>query len=127
MKVRLAAFAIAGFMATAANADTWGMVEDESSFQPIRDRDQFVQIVSQGTLSRFGIKLTVEPDGRIDGRAFGAKVRGAWNWQDGFFCRDLYWGQRDLGANCQEVKVSGDTLRFTSDQGTGQYADLRLQ
>lgn len=103
------------------------MVSDASSFTAVTEREQFVDIVSRGTLSRFGIKLNVKPDGKIDGRAFGRDVSGSWDWRDGYFCRDLFWGPREIGANCQEVKVSGSTLRFTSDQGAGRFADLRLR
>ena len=55
------------------------------------------------------------------------QVRGAWNWQNGYFCRNLYWGSREIGTNCQEVKISGDLVRFTSDLGEGNYADLMLR
>ncbi|MEM9433722.1 MAG: dihydrodipicolinate reductase [Pseudomonadota bacterium] len=93
----------------------------------IDTRDQFVQTVEGRNLTLFGIRLVVTPDGVIDGRAFGRDVKGQWQWRDGFFCRDLYWGTRDLGPNCQEVRLNGNKIRFTSDRGTGQYADLTLR
>ena len=43
------------------------------------------------------------------------------------FLPDLFYGERDLGPNCQEVQVNGETLRFTSDQGQGIHADLTLE
>jgi hypothetical protein len=96
-------------------------------FQPLRDQRSFVGLIEGRDLTRFGIRLEVTPEGDIKGDAFGRPVTGAWRWQDGFFCRDLYWGERDLGANCQEVQVNGETLRFISDRGEGQFADLRLE
>jgi hypothetical protein len=96
-------------------------------FQTVRDQDQFVKLVSGKELTRFGISLTVTPDGEIRGRAFGRPVTGDWQWTDGYFCRTLFYGERDLGPNCQEVKVQGATLRFTSDKGQGIYADLTLE
>ena len=111
----------------AASAGGWALASSETDFRRVDDRATFVNIVQQGTLNRFGITLEVTPDGRILGRAFGRKVTGAWAWRDGFFCRDLSWGARDLGPNCQEVKVSGRMVRFTSDEGRGQFADLRLR
>ena len=96
-------------------------------FVQINNRDTFVTLIQDRQLTRFGIKLRVRADGQIDGRAFGKNVRGAWRWQAGYFCRDLFWGQRDLGPNCQAVKVQGRTLRFISDQGTGEFADLTLR
>jgi len=96
-------------------------------FVSIDSRDTFVSLLKDRQLTRFGIKLTVTPDGQIAGRAFGREVSGAWRWQAGYFCRDLVWGQQDLGPNCQAVRVQGSTLRFISDKGTGQYADLILR
>jgi len=97
------------------------------SFKPVTSHDSFVSLMQNRELTRLGISLTVTPDGRIDGRAFGRDVSGAWRWQSGYFCRDLYWGSKNLGPNCQAVKVQGQTVRFISDQGTGEYADLTLR
>ncbi len=96
-------------------------------FRPVRDQSTFVNVIEGRNLTRFGIRLEVTPEGEIRGDAFGRPVRGEWRWQDGFFCRDLYWGERDLGPNCQEVQMNGETLRFISDRGAGIYADLRLR
>ena len=74
-----------------------------------------------------GIKVTVTPDGHINGKAYGRPVKGKWKWSDGYFCRDLSWGKMDLGPNCQEVRVNGKTVRFQSDRGTGRFADLRMR
>lgn len=115
---RLVAAALAMLIVAPASAE---------AFQKISDKTRFVQAVQNKELTRMGIGLDVTPDGKIIGRAFGRDVRGNWTWQDGYFCRDLYWGQRDLGYNCQEVKLHGQTIRFTSDRGTGQFADLTLR
>lgn len=93
----------------------------------IESRSDFVALTQDRALTRLGITLTVSPDGRIAGRAFGMPVRGAWNWQGGYFCRSLFYGERDLGDNCQLVEQVGPALRFTADQGKGMYADLRLR
>lgn len=96
-------------------------------FDKVDDREAFVSLVEDKSLKRFGIDLTVKPSGEIAGRAFGRNVSGAWKWKSGYFCRDLYWGKKDLGPNCQAVKVQGETIRFISDHGTGQFADLVLE
>lgn len=96
-------------------------------FQPIRNQSDFVEAVAGKHLTRVGIKLAVSPSGSIRGSAFGTPVTGAWDWNNGFFCRDLYFGTENLGANCQAVLISGTTMRFISDQGTGQWADLHLR
>ena len=93
----------------------------------IEKRDDFVSLVSGRALTRFGISLTVSPDGAIEGRAFGRKVTGAWRWDGGFFCRDLAFGDEPLEPNCQVVERRGETLRFIADRGAGEHADLRLR
>lgn len=97
------------------------------AFQDVRDEQGFVALVSGKSLVRTGITLTVGPDGSIKGRAFGRAVRGEWSWRAGYFCRDLYWGRRALGYNCQSVLIDGGVLRFVSDRGKGPFADLRLR
>jgi len=111
-----AVFAVAGSFA--ARAD---------EFRPITDRTSFVSLVQGKQLTRLGIRLDVLETGAILGKAFGKPVTGAWRWQNGLFCRDLYFGQQDLGPNCQVVKLRGDTLRFIADRGNGQYSDLSLR
>ncbi len=96
-------------------------------FQVVDDGTRFVSLIEGRALRRLGITLSVSPEGDITGRAFGAPVRGEWRWEDGYFCRDLFWNNTDLGYNCQLVQESGGTLRFTSDRGAGMYADLRLE
>jgi hypothetical protein len=97
-------------------------------FQRIDGRDSFLSVVKDRDLTRFGIRVKVTDRGQIIGRAFGQKVTGDWSWRDGFFCRDLYWGGAELDLNnCQTVEVNGDTLRFTSDKGSGDSAKLRLK
>jgi hypothetical protein len=96
-------------------------------FAPVTKRDRFVALIEGRDLTRFGITINVTPDGQIKGRAFGRDVTGAWRWNGDYFCRDLYWGKMDLGPNCQAVRVQGNTLRFISDLGAGQFADLNLK
>lgn len=99
-----------------------------ADFQRVTDRDRFVSLVSDRDLTRLGIRLQVKNDGRILGRAFGQKITGDWAWDGGYFCRDLFVNDDMLDPdNCQKVEVRGNTLRFTSDKGQGDYADLRLK
>ena len=99
-----------------------------AEFKRVNDRDNFVSLVKDRNLTRLGIRLNVKDDGKISGRAFGRKVSGDWSWSSGYFCRDLYLNGNILdGDNCQTVEVNGNTLRFTSDKGSGDSADLRLR
>ncbi len=119
---RLISILLFGFaLATSASAD---------SLTRISDRDTFVDIVKDRSLQipLFRINLKVFESGQIAGRAWGRDVRGNWQWSDdGYFCRNLYWGKEEIEPNCQLVELNGGSLRFTSDRGAGQYADLRLR
>ncbi|NNJ69617.1 MAG: dihydrodipicolinate reductase [Boseongicola sp.] len=111
--------AAAGLLATSALAEGFQRIEDES---------KFVNIIKDRELKRFGIRLQVDDSGKIVGRAFGQAVTGEWDWQNGFFCRDLYLGGKELDPdNCQLVEVRGNTVRFTSDMGQGDSANLRIE
>ena len=125
LRIAIAAAAMSLVPLTVA-AEGWSLASEKAAFQRIQDEGHFVDLMKQGQLSRFGITLKVAPDGRIAGRAFGREVTGIWDWRDGYFCRDMAWGSTALGPNCQEVAVSGSVVRFTSDMGRGQFADLRL-
>jgi hypothetical protein len=95
----------------------------------ILDSATFVDSVSGRTLALglFGVRLKIYEDGRIEGRGLGRPVTGFWRWQEGYFCRTLIWGTRDLGPNCQEVVLDAGKIEFTSDRGTGPSASFSLK
>lgn len=94
----------------------------------VDDQGAFVQLINGKTLTRPLVKLTVTPDGRIEGRGSVWDIEGTWSWKDGYFCRDLFWGGDALGYNCQEVQASPDgRIQFTSDRGAGDSAMFSLR
>jgi len=94
---------------------------------PITDRTQFVSLVSGKTLTRPLVRLEVSPAGQISGMGAVWSVTGNWSWQGSYFCRDIVWGGEPMGYNCQEVRVNGNRMRFTSDKGAGDYAEFNLR
>ena len=127
MFVRIALSLLLALSPVAALAEGWSLADSGAEFRRIDNRAKFVELVGEGELTRFGVAVKVEPDGQIRGRALGRSVTGAWDWRGGYFCRDLFWGSRGLGTNCQSVAVSGQIVRFTSDEGRGPFADLKLE
>ncbi|MEM8582095.1 MAG: dihydrodipicolinate reductase [Pseudomonadota bacterium] len=104
------------------------------AFERVISENRFVELVEGKSLSllrplllRSAVVLEVSSDGDITGTAMRKPVKGAWQWRDGFFCRDLAYGDRDLGPNCQVVEVKDDEIRFIADQGQGDRADFRLK
>jgi hypothetical protein len=95
--------------------------------RPINDRSSFLSLIEGKELRRLGIRLNVLQDGRIKGRAMGRDVTGRWYWKDRYFCREMLWGDLELSYNCQTVRLNGNALRFTSDKGRGDFADLKLR
>ena len=97
--------------------------------QSVNTKSEFVDLVSgRDLLSRlYRITLNVNPDGTINGRALGRDVTGDWIWNDGYFCRTMYWGKREIPYNCQLVEFDGRKLRFTTEKGTGYSADFFVQ
>lgn len=94
----------------------------------VDDQSKFVNVVAGKTLTRPLIKINVKPDGRIEGRGARWDIEGTWSWQDGYFCRDLFWGGDALGYNCQAVEATADgRIKFTSDKGQGDSAMFRLR
>jgi hypothetical protein len=98
-----------------------------ADFRPIHEESMFRALVEGRELTRFGVRLEVLPQGQITGRGFGMRVGGEWEWRDGYFCRTLEFGQSGDPYNCQLVLQDGNTLRFISDQGQGDQADLRIR
>ncbi|MFL4469694.1 dihydrodipicolinate reductase [Tateyamaria armeniaca] len=94
----------------------------------VDEQAEFVELVKGKTLTRPMVKIMVSSDGQIDGRGSLWDIEGSWSWQDGYFCRDLFWGGDALGYNCQEVQASADgQIKFTSDRGAGDSAMFRLR
>jgi hypothetical protein len=98
-----------------------------ADFEPVRAEGDFRALIEGRELTRFGVRLQVLQQGRITGSGFGFAVGGDWEWRNGYFCRTLEFAGTGDPYNCQLVLRNGDTLRFIKDQGSGDYADLRLR
>ena len=93
----------------------------------IKEEDRFINLIDGKKLKRFLIELSVQTDGTITGMGAGTDVTGNWNWQDNYFCRNLSWGNRDLGSDCQKVELKDQKLFFTSDKGRGATAGFSIR
>lgn len=98
----------------------------QAELRKLNTYEEFIAYVQGKTLKRPLVELRVTKDGRIAGRGMRWDVEGNWRWENGYFCRDLYWDGDPLGYNCQEVRASGKRIRFTSDRGRGRSAEFRL-
>jgi hypothetical protein len=101
-----------------------------NEFQPVRDEGDFLALVQNRELriSLYNLSLSLLPDGRIEGSALGWDITGSWQWQNGYFCREMDWSGMAIEQNCQLVEAQGaEKLRFTVDQGSGDSATFRLR
>ncbi|WP_143516832.1 dihydrodipicolinate reductase [Pseudooceanicola antarcticus] len=96
-------------------------------FLPIETRADFLDLVDGAKLTTLGMTLYIRSDGRITGTAYGARLRGEWEWSDAYFCRTLSWGGQNLPLNCHSVTLLSRTLRMTEQEGQGTFVDFFLQ
>ncbi|MEM1236252.1 MAG: dihydrodipicolinate reductase [Pseudomonadota bacterium] len=100
-----------------------------AAMEKIDQREVFIDALDGRdlTIRLYALTLTVTDDGNITGRAAGRDVTGDWKWEDGYFCRQMMWGSREIPYNCQLVELEGDRMRFTTDRGTGDNAVFRMR
>lgn len=98
-----------------------------AEFSKVENQSDFIDLVRDKKLKRPFVNLEVSAEGEISGYGAAWPVTGNWTWDDGYFCRDLFWAGDSLGYNCQEVQAYGNRIRFTSDRGTGDSAEFRLR
>ena len=103
-------------MSAAAQTNQW-----------ISKENEFINLIDGKTLNRFLIKLSVGKDGTISGTGAGIDVKGNWYWQGDYFCRSLFWGEQNLGSDCQKVELINQKLFFTADQGSGATAGFTIK
>jgi hypothetical protein len=106
-----------------------GTAATAQSYEPVTDRDTFLQLLGDKNLSNrlYGVNLKVSPDGSIAGTGAGWDITGTWSWESGYFCREMDWGGDPIAYNCQLVESNGPDMRFTTDQGAGESASFRLR
>ncbi len=102
-----------------------------TEYRTVSDRGEFLSLVDGKELriGALGIRIRVEDDGSIAGRASGWDLTGRWNWQDGYFCREMDWSGYEIEYNCQLVEVTdaNNRVRFTVDRGAGDSAIFNLR
>jgi hypothetical protein len=75
-----------------------------------------------------GNSFTSHADGRVTGRWGGQRMVGGWQWNQGFWCRNVRVGQApETGTDCQLVELRGNQVRITRNQGRGEAGLGTLQ
>jgi hypothetical protein len=99
------------------------------AFERVSDKSAFIERIAGKSLTNrlYNVTLAVSATGSISGRAFDRAIEGVWSWREGYFCREMTWGDRAIPFNCQLVEARGNEMRFTSDQGAGASASFKLR
>ncbi|MCC5988659.1 MAG: hypothetical protein JJT95_13330 [Pararhodobacter sp.] len=101
-------------------ADAWTRITTEDQYRAqVADREQ-VDNEGRG-------RVTFHSDGRVTGEWQGQPIRGAWQWHQGFLCRNLIIGSHETGTNCLLSEIRGDQVRGTQDQGRGNVTVTTLR
>jgi hypothetical protein len=103
---------------TAASAQSFKQVKTEKEFRE--------QIVDRKLLGEVGW-MRVKSDGKTEGHILNQKFRAAWVWANKMYCRNAVLGKRDLGTDCQVVKLSGDQVQFIREYGKGDTGQMRIE
>lgn len=113
--------AIVGALALSTTAaDAWTRITTEAQYRAqIADREQ-VDNEGRG-------RVIFHSDGRVTGEWQGQPIRGAWQWHQGFLCRNLLIGSHETGTNCLLSEIRGDQVRGTQDQGRGNVTVTTLR
>lgn len=63
--------------------------------------------------------LIAKANGQIDGRFRGIKIRGNWNWNNGYWCRSARIGILPIPRECQQISLADEMLILQRFKGTG--------
>ena len=103
---------------TGAFADSYKRIKFEADFR--------AQVVGK-TITFDGGTAVINADGTTNGTITGkGAYYGAWQWNNGYYCRNLVIEGSETGTNCLKVETTGDMVRMTYDQGKGRVIEARM-
>ena len=112
----IAAFAFAATLCGTAIFPTHAPAAD--GFTRITTEAEFRQHVAGKKLMLGDNWVTGQKNGSLKGNFGGEKLKGAWAWRDGYFCRTLTTHAKD--TDCQKWEIRGKESRVTRDRGKGK-------
>lgn len=118
--LRFLLLAASALLLTVSTADAWTRITTEAQYRSqIADR---LQVDTEGRGS-----VIFRGDGSVTGEWQGQRMRGRWQWHQGFVCRNLIIGTHETGTNCLLTEIRGNQVRGTQDQGRGNVTITTLQ
>ena len=94
-------------------------VPESSGEKTITTEKEFrTKVVGKKLITDRGYAL-VQEDGSMAGKLGGRELTGEWTWEDGYYCRSVALGDRQLPDDCQMVTIEGDEVTFYRKKGYG--------
>lgn len=91
-----------------------------------KENDFRAQVVGKVYTNNNGDWFRWNADGSISGALKNKQsFTGAWNWQRKFLCRNIRVGSKELGTDCQVIRVDGTTVQLIRKKGKGKTVLLR--
>ena len=95
-----------------------GAVVNAEDFKPILTEGEFQELVVGKRMYLNDNYVTVEKNGRVEGKFGGKQLKGAWEWRDQYWCRTLTTHSKD--TDCQTWSVNGNQFLVTRERGKGK-------
>ena len=91
----------------------------EAAEKQITTEKEFrAKVVGKKLITERG-NVTIQADGSLTGQLGGKEVSGEWTWDDGYYCRSVAFGNRQLRDDCQMVTIVGKEVTFYRKKGYG--------
>lgn len=117
-RIYAAALSLAIVLPSQAISENWQRITSEANYR--------AKVADKKMVFDWGW-VQVKSNGRIVGKhAKLGRMKGAWNWQKGYWCRSIKSDKRDLGSDCQVVQISGNKVRSITQQGKGEIRPAGL-
>lgn len=105
-------------LGTVATAQNFKRIKTEANFRAL--------VVDRKLTSDDAGWMIVKSDGKTEGHILGQKFNAAWVWNKRMYCRNAVLGKKQLGTDCQVVKISGKTVQFIRKYGKGGTGEMKL-
>ena len=96
-------------------------------YRAVKRQGEFTEAVVNKTITADWGWIRLSPGGQITGEVNGAPVRGAWSWENGYYCREYAYGDTTLAHNCQTIHISGRNLLLIRDKGKGRRTLMHIE
>lgn len=109
-------------------SETSSNANEKNDFQRITTLEEYTSSVVGRKIVLGGKEdtTTTHADGTMTGMFKGKPIVGTWEWENGYFCREMKIGDQVRKRDCQLMEVSGNSIRVIRNEGKGDTATYKL-